>query len=228
MNKYIICLIIILGMLVSCVGAVPVTGAVAGVTNNAATFTCAGASGSTWYQYGTNPNYLNFWTPKKTAVGGVSTVTQNGGPIYPSTTYYVSACDSTGCDATPETFTTLAVTPLAFNDMGTAITNMTENNFNMLYIPDNIMTPYKWLLPTNTAGRMTTIVFGVMMLFIYVGFWIRSRNVFIPALVGLLTAGFVLFPGTGLNLGIPTMFADIAQGLLYASLAGLLLSLLKK
>ena len=215
-------------MLISSVSAVPTTNAAAGVTNNAATFSCAGAVGDTWFQYGTRIDILNFWSNIETPVAGAVTTTVTGQALYPSTTYYVAACDSTGCDATPETFTTLALTPMAVSTLGTAVTNMTRSNFNLLHMPSNLVVPYGWLFPADTAQMSITIVFGMLMMFIYIGMWLRTRSVASGVVIGILTSSFILFSNQGLNLGIPVEFASIAQGLLYASLAAILLTFLKK
>ena len=221
-------LFVALALLVAAVSAVPTTGAVTLIGNNNFTVTCAGASGSTWFQFGTDPTKLNFWSNTETAVGGAITVTVMGGAVYPSTTYYVAACDSTGCDPTPASFTTLALTPMPVSTLGTAITNMTKTNFNMLNMPQNLVVPYSWLFPTDTAQMSLTIVFGMLMMFIYIGMWLRTRSVATGVVLGILTSSFILFSNQGLNLGIPVEFASIAQGLLYASLAAILLTFLKK
>ena len=212
-------------MFVVSVSAVPTTGAATDVTNNGATLHMAGSAGDSWFQYGTDPNYLNFWSNIDTAATAIVLL---GGPIYPSTTYYYVACDSTGCDTNVQSFTTLALTPMPVSTLGTAVKNMTRSNFNMLNMPQNIVVPYSWLFPADTAQMSLTIVFGMIMMFIYIGMWLRTRSVASGVVIGILTSSFILFSNQGLNLGIPVEFASIAQGLLYASLAAILLTFLKK
>jgi hypothetical protein len=229
--KAFICLtIIVLLAFVGVVGAIPSTLAVTNITNNGFVVGCTGAVNSTHFQYGTTPAHLNIWTSYSDPSGGSVTSTEYGSPIMPSTHYYITACDSTGCDATPEEFTTTALVPLPTSTLGNAISNMTKSRFNLLYLPANIAIPYGWLFPSDASSQSTAlmIVFGMMFFFIYVGLWLRTRSVATGVIIGLLTSSFILFADQGLNMGIPPEFAAIAQGLLYASLAGILLAWLKK
>lgn len=220
--------LILLAGLVAAVGAVPNTGAATLVGNNNFTLTCAGAVGNTWFEYGTQENALNIWTQEKAPTGGVLTTTEYGSPIQPSTHYYYVACDGTGCDATAHSFDTTALVPIPTSTLGTAVQNMTESRFNLLYMPGNLVIPYQWLFPDDTKAMSITIIFGMIMMFIYIGLWLRTRSVATGVVMGLLTSSFILFTNQGLNLGIPVEFAAIAQGLLYASMAGVLLAFLKK
>lgn len=223
--KRILFLFVAIALLVTSVCAIPTTGAALLVGNNNATLHMAGPVGDRWFQYGTQADKLNFWSNVEST--GLD-ITITGGPIYPSTTYYYTACDSTGCDTTTGSFTTLALTPMAVSTLGTAVTNMTKTNFNMLNMPQNLVVPYAWLFPADTAQMSLTIVFGMIMMFIYIGMWLRTRSVASGVVIGILTSSFILFSNQGLNLGIPVEFASIAQGLLYASLAAILLTFLKK
>jgi hypothetical protein len=223
--------IIFLLLIVGLVGALPTTLAASDIGNNNFTLNASGANGTTFFKYGTNPARLNLWTSSGTPDGsGYYSSVEVGSPIMPSTLYYVSACDSTGCSANNVSFTTLAAVPLANTTMGAAISNMTKNRFNLLYLPANIAIPYGWLFPSDTGSQSTAlqIVFGMIFFFIYVGLWLRTRSVATGVIIGLLTSSFILFSNQGLNLGIPIEFIAIAQGLLYASLAGVILAWLKK
>jgi hypothetical protein len=229
--KAFICLTIaILLALVGVAGALPSTVAATNITNNGFTIGCTGAVNTTQFHYGTNPSNLNIWTMELSPVGGVVTSVEYSSPIMPSTHYYITACDSTGCDATPAEFTTLALTPIPVSTLGTAITNMTRNRFNILYLPGNIAVPYGWLFPSDQGSQTTAIeiVAGMLFFFAYVGLWLRTRSVATGVIIGLLTSSFILFADTGLNIGIPVEFSAIAQALLYASLAGIILAWLKK
>lgn len=226
--KHLLFLFVALTMLVASVSAVPTTLPATDVTNNAVTFSWLDASviGDTWVQFGTTNGNLNYWTNIESM--DITTTTYTGGVLYPSTTYYYAACDSTGCDPNVQSFTTLALTPMPVSTLGTAVTNMTRSNFNMLAMPQNLVVPYSWLFPADTASMSLTIVFGLIMMFIYIGMWLRTRSVASGVVIGILSSSFILFSNQGLNLGIPVEFASIAQGLLYASLAAILLTFLKK
>lgn len=217
-------------IIVGIVGALPTTTAATNIGNNNFTLNCNGAVGDTYFKYGTNTAFLNIWTTTVTPAGGVASTTEIGAPITPSTKYYTSACDTTGCDINTVTFTTLAVVLLPNTTMGSSMTNMTKSRFNLLYLPQNIIGPYGWLFPNDAQSQSTAaqIIFGLLFFFIYVGLWLRTRSVATGVIIGLLTSSFILFSNQGLNLGIPVEFIGIAQGLLYASLAGIILAWLKK
>lgn len=226
--KKLILIFITLALIVSTVAALPVNGASSNVGPNNFTVAISGAVGNVWVKYSQYPDTLNFWTTQNASVAGNAAITQTGGPVYPSTTYYWTACDSTGCDATPHSLTTPAFNPIVRPTLGTIVTNMTDSQFNLLYMPGNIIEPYGWLMPDATRTTMISITFGVIMTFIILGFWLRTRSVVVPVILGLLTSGFILFLDSGLKVGIPGEFAAMAQGLLYVSLGGIFLMFLKK
>ena len=213
--------------LVYVVDAVPETGAATAVGNNNFTLAMSGASGDSWFQYGTNANNLNIWT-EITASGGSITWTELGSPIQPSTHYYYVVCDITGCDPTPHTLDTLAMVPMPTSTLGTGIQNMTRSRFNLLYMPNNLLIPYGWLFPSDQQGTALALMAGMIFMFIYIGIWLRTRSVAAPVVMALLTTMFLISNTSGLQLGIPVEFMNIAQGLLYASIAGVLLAFLKK
>lgn len=214
--------------LIPLVAAVPITASTINIGNNNFTLRCTGASGETYFKWGDDPNKLIVWTANSTPKVGAVSYNEYGAPILPSHTYYATACDETGCDATPATFSTTAYTPIATSTLGAAVDNMTASKFNLLYMPYHIATPYSWLFPSDTRQMGLTVVFGMMFFFIYVGLWLRTRSVATGVIMGMLTASFVLFANEGLMLGIPAEFQSMAQALLYASLAGVFLAFLKK
>jgi hypothetical protein len=223
----ILCLFALL--LIASASAIPTTLPATAIGNNNFTLSATGCdSTGCWFEYGLVETSLIVWTPTNEPVGGVVTDTEFSAPIEPSMKYYATACDVTGCDATPISFTTLAFTPLPVSTLGAAVTNMTRSKFNLLYLPANLIAPYVWLFPQSEKAMAITIVFGMLLFFIYLGLWLRQRSVAGPALIGLLTASSLMFSNQGLHLGIPVEFQAIAQALLYASLAGLFLSLLKR
>jgi hypothetical protein len=236
MKAFICLVIVILLAFVGVVGAAltPETTEATNVGNNNFTLNCNGGFGQIYFKYGTDPSHLNIWTQQVTPSGGSpysASTTETGSPIMPSTTYYFTACSVTyGCAWNTLSFTTLALVPIPTSTLGNAITNMTKSRFNLLYLPANIAIPYGWLFPSDASSQSTAlmIVFGMMFFFIYVGLWLRTRSVATGVIIGLLTSSFILFADQGLMLGIPPEFSAIAQGLLYASLAGILLAWLKK
>jgi len=208
--------------------AVPTTGSVTSVGNNNFTISATGcASDGCWFEYGPNPDILTIWTTEQIPVGGSITHNEYGSPIMTDTTYYIAACDNTGCGATVS-FTTLPYTTLPESTLGYSIHNMTESKFDLLVVASNILVPYAWLFPSSQSTLAISIVCGMMFFFIYYGMLLRQRSVAGPVILGLLTSTSLMFSNKGLNLGIPVEFQAIAQGLLYASLAGIFLAILKR
>ena len=221
-------IIIAIILLVGLSSALPTTNPATLVGNNNFTLSATGcAVTGCWFEYGIYSDRLMVWTNTVLPVGGVVTTTEYGAPIETSTTYYAAACDATGC-GNVVSFTTLAFTPLPDWTLGFAVTNMTQSKFNILYIIGDILVPYAWTFPANTALTAITMVCGLMFFFIFVGFWFRQKGVAGSVIIGLLTASSIMFTNRGLNLGIPVEFQAVAQALLYASLAGIFLIFLKK
>lgn len=199
---------------------------VSAVGNNNATFSAGGGTGTMWFEYGMTPVTLNVWTTNITS--GPFTWTEIGSPLTSGETYYVAGCDDTGCDPSPVSFTMLAATPLPVTTFGLMITNATQNKFNTLMFITNIFLPYAWLFPANVKALAISIVTALALFAIYWGYAARTRGIAVPIILGIVGAPYFLYQNQGLNLGIPVEFQNIAQGIFYASVAGILLILLRK
>jgi hypothetical protein len=217
--------IILMVALVSCTSAVPAVPTVTGVTNNAFTATAAGHVGTLWFAWGRNSANPEWVTPNTTT----DHWTVKGSPIMPGYTYYVKSCDATGCSATA-TFTTLAATPITQTTYGNALNNVTENNFDIMMVINQIPTPYLWAVPTawTSNGMGIALCAGLLFGFYFLGLWFRQRKVTGPIILGLIVLAFILTPQTGLNFGMPPEIAMLAQMGTYAALAGVILTLFKK
>lgn len=206
--------------------AVPAGTTVSAVGNNNVTFTANSAEPVAWFEYGMTLTTLVVWTPNQTA-GGAYTYTEIGSPLASGSTYYVAGCDTTGCDS-PVAFTLLDATPLPTTTYGILYTNATESRFNILSMIIHIPAAYTWLFPASNQVLAITIVSGIVFFAIFFGLAFRTRYAAVPVLVGLITAPYLLYQNQGLGLGIPPEFTAIAQGLMYACVAGILLLILKK
>ena len=215
-------------VLVGIAGAVPSGTSVAGVTNNQAVFTAAdcGGTGTTWFEYGMLPTTLNVWTPNITS--GACTWTETGSPLTTDETYYVAACDTNGCDATPASFTILSATPLPITTFGYIFTNTTFNKFDITFFIMDMLGPYTWIFPVSAAPFGISVVVAITLFAIFFGLAMRTRYVAVPVVVGILTAPYLLYSNQGLHLGIPPEFMAIVQGIMYACMAGILMIILKK
>lgn len=215
-------------LLAGVASAVPNTLPATLVGNNNFTLNGNGvAAGYYYFQWGVDTVYMPINTMNKTTTGGAVSYLESGSPITPSTKYYFRLCDSTGCDPTPETLTTTARVPVPQTTLGHSLDNMTESRFNVLYMPENIAWPYTVLMPENRQ-TMLMIVVMVVMFFMYAGFWLRARSVSTGVTLGLVMIGFLLSPKTGLQIGLPPELLGIAEGVMYASIAGVIMSILKK
>jgi hypothetical protein len=212
--------------LIGAVIAVPAGTTVTLVGNNNATFSATSALDHAWFEYGMTPTTLVVWTPNISA-SGAYTWMEYGSPLTSSATYYVAGCDDTGCDS-PVTFTMLAATPLPVTTFGILFTNATANRFNILMMVTNVAAPYTWLFPATNQALAISIVAGIVFFGIFFGLAMRTRYAAVPVLVGLISAPYLLYTNQGLGLGIPVEFQGVAQGLMYACVAGILLLILKK
>jgi len=206
------------------VGAVPTTGAVTLVGSNNATIAVAGITGDTvWMMWGQGPaaGSMVWVTPNQTASGGTASVTIWGAPILGSTTYYASACDSTGCDTGSVSFTTAPVTAPPVRNFGQAFGNITASHFNLVTIGGALLSAYTNVMPMS-------VMFGMLFGVITLGIWTRTKTVRTIAITMCIVSPFIVASGAGLYLGLPLMEQALGQALLAAGLAGILLSLIKK
>lgn len=217
--------ILFMVLLVTVVTAAPAPPAISAIGSNNATFTSNGA-GIVWFRWGKNPDIPEWKTPNQTAAGGFHT-TVRGSPYLFSTKYYVKACDITGCSAAVS-FVSAATTPIPQSTYGATFVNITETSFDIPTIITNLGKPMTWLLPHGALNGGISVVTSLIVGFYFFGLWIRTRNIRIPTILGIITATMFLSANTGFGWGMPDEFSAIAQGLLYASITGLIMSFIKK
>lgn len=213
-------------LLVGIAGAVPAGTTATLIGNNNVTFTANSALAHAWFEYGMTPDTLVVWTANITA-GGAYTWTEIGSPLTSGETYYVAGCDDSGCD-TPVEFTLPDATPLPSTTYGALVTNATVSRFNLLAMIVHIPAAFTWLFPASNAAMAISIVAGLVFFGIFFGLAMRTRYAAVPVLIGLISAPYLLYQNQGLNLGIPPEFQAVAQGLMYAAVAGILILILKK
>ena len=228
-NTNLALILIIVMLAISCVSAIPTTDAATLVGNNNVTFKASGASGPTWFLWGFYSGKLYLKTTNVTPAGGVACQTVWDYPIYGSTTYYVKACDVSGCGG-EVSFVTPAVTPLPTTTYGNALTNLTESHFNLAYVIPDAIEPY--LYKFNESSDMRSL--GLMLLVtlslsaIFLGMWMRGRNVAIPVIATFVCSGLFITAGNYSGITIMPEYLAIGQGVFYASLAGLIMAAFKK
>jgi len=207
------------------VSAIPVTdGPATDIGSNNATLFMTGASTTCWFQYGMLPgNNMTWKSPNQTPSGGLCNYTIKGSPITPVTIFYYRACDVTGCGS-DDSFTTAAVTAIPTSTYGSTFQNLSDNNFDITLIGASTMAPYMWVVPT-----LEGLVWALLFTGLLVGMWLRGRNLGYIAIFGVIISVMFL-TGASYGLGIPvdSVFTDIGQGIMYATVAGVILALIKK
>jgi hypothetical protein len=214
-------IMILLGflLLVQATSAVPNTGAATAIGSN--NFTVAitmSDGGDTWVVWGGAAGNELFGSQVQT---GDCSLTVYGAPLIGGQTIWYRACDSTGC-GNERTLTLPAITPLPTPTFGNAYKNLTARHFAIDSIAPNILPGY------TATGITPTLLWGIMFFFILFGFWFRTKSVRMVLIIGLLMATFILTPTAGLFLGAPLMFQYVAQGLMAAAMAGILISFIRK
>ena len=200
--------------------AIPTTGAATAVGSNNATIACSGATGSWWVQWGsTNMVYWQSSNQPQSA----TTYRIHESPLTGNTQMFYQCCDSTGCGS-QSSFTTLSVTPLPTQTLGSMYENMTENGYDLPSIAGNLISPYVW----NT-NMPITIIFMLLFSPVFIGVWLRSRSALVALLLGFITGGFILTLQTS-NIGIsmPVEVIAIAQAMVYVAFAGSVLYVLHR
>lgn len=213
---------IMTGIAAAAVPAVPV---ISLVGNNNATFTSSGG-GTCWFRWGLNDEIPEWKTPNVSAAGPW-TQRVYGSPYLPVRDYYVMACNESGCSVAA-TFTSTAVTPIPQPTYGRTYDNITESGFDISILLTQSMTPLIWVFPGSLASMGIALVSGLILGFYFLGLWLRQRTSKVAVIIGLIFLGFFIMPNSGMGWGMPAEFVAIAQLLVYAIIAGLIMSLLKK
>jgi hypothetical protein len=192
------------------------------ITSNSATLCAIGGAAPKWFKYGQLPGHLSWKTPNFTG----NSYNVHGSPLLGNTVFYYSACDSSGCGS-EEVFKTLSITPQTQTTFSNSLRNITDDPSNIAGIASESVAGYFWLL-NPAVPTSYSIVWGLVFFAIFLGLWIRERDLTVPVILGLITGTFIMYSNAGLNLGIPVYFQSMAQGIAYASLAGVILAFVKR
>jgi len=212
-------------LLVGIVSGVPLTGAATSVGSNNASIACTGSAGDWWVQWGMTQNV--YWTsnkqPNSTAIYRI-----HESPLVGNTLFYYQCCDSTGC-GNLLTFTTVAVTPLPTQTIGSVYENMTESGYDFPSMAVHLIDPYIW---GGIGAEKTPVTIVFMLIFspVFIGVWLRSRSALVALLLGFITGGFILTVNANNQLGIsmPAEIVGIAQAMVYIAFAGSVLYILHR
>jgi hypothetical protein len=218
--KWVVVLLTLL--LVGLVQATPTTGVAFAISSNNFTVPVTGSDGGdVWIAWGQASGAYPYASPSAEPFTGDGNVLVYGAPIIGGSTVYYKACDSTGCGA-ERSLNILAITPLPTTTFGKVYNNLTSQHFKITMIPQSIVAVYA------TTQVSITLYAGIAFFFLFVGFWFRTRSVRLALLMGLLMAVFIITPTAGLMLGAPVLFQMVAQGLMAAAIAGVLLGFIRK
>ena len=215
MNTKFFALILLLCLILPPALALPTTNAVTGITSKEVTFNAAGGAGVGCFRWGQISGGPYYWSTPNQSVSGVYTDYQFGPPMLTGKTYYVVACDSTGC-GNEVSFNVPVATGINQTHFGTPIPIIMRSGFNITESVPYIVYPY-------TATMTAPIAWGMLFFFIFTGMWLRPKDIFLPCMLAIVIGGAMIFNGD-YAMGIPMKWASIGQGLIYAAIAGLIFS----
>jgi hypothetical protein len=220
-NKFFLATIGLL-LLVSVISAAPTITGYSGITSNAVNVSVNGVAGDgvAWAIYGQNPTGEMWISNNYTATGGIAQISIWGAPLLGGTTYYIEACDSTGCSA-EDSFTLAAITLLPQTNYGAGFKNLTQSHFNVMYIMPTFLAGYFNIMPAS-------VFFGLLFGMITIGFWRRNRGVRLVSVTMIILSPLIMSSNAGLMFGIPLVEQALGQALLACGIAGILLSFVKK
>lgn len=203
-------------LLVCVVQSAPVTEAVTDLTNGQVTLHATGTGSDGWFEWGSYAGaYYHWFTLNQTYAGSFSE-TIYGSTMLTGQTYYVRACDETGC-GNDVSWTVPASTLPNRTSYGSGFIQILRSGFNMSYVVPAITAPY-----TETFPGGAPVVWGMLFFFIFAGYWLRPRDIFVPCMLAMVAGGAIWLGNTAI--GVPPEFASVGQGLVYASVAGIAVS----
>jgi hypothetical protein len=212
---------ILLLLIVGVVSAVPNTLAVSDISNQQVTFNANGGAfpGLAWFEWGSHHDGYYYWsTINQTITAAAFSDTQYGTPLLTGQTYYVRACDETGCDLTDVSFAVPASDLPNRTSFGTGVYTMYRSGLNVTKIFPMIVRPYA------QSSLSTPVVWMLLFTFIFIGLWVRPKDIFLPCILAFISSGIFIAAGTVGGLAIDQTFLDIGQGLMIAAIAGILVS----
>lgn len=204
--------------------AVPIIGPVSDVGSNNATVILGGAVGTCWFEWGLSQGDNMSWrTPNQTPdAAATCEYTIKGSPIFGNQKWYFRGCDTTGCSADGN-FTTLQVTPLPTFTYGAIFQNLTSNGFDITLIGLFTIAPYAWVVPTFPG-----LIWGLLLTGLLIGVWMRGRDLTYVSILGFILSVAFFGGSWGLGIDLDPTFIAAGQSIFYASIAGAVLTIIKK
>jgi hypothetical protein len=201
--------------------ALPTTGVASDISSNNFTSTATGVTGDSAYIiWGQASGVHNFNTGNFTASGGSCAIRVWGAPLIGGRTVYFKACDTTGC-GNERTVAIPSVTAIPVPTFGDGMRELTSSHFALPNISAALTDAY------TATGAPVLLVWGIMYICVFVGFWLRTRTVRLAFFMVMLTAAFIFAVDQGLMLGAPSV-AVMFIPVLAACMAGMLYSLMHR
>ena len=196
--------------------------AVTNTTSNSVTIQVLNAQQNTWILWSENNHILNYMTQNYTPdVNGAANITIRGANLFANQQYFYTANDITGASGI-HTFTTGPITLIPQTTYGQAIGNiLATGQFDPITIMTDAISPYIWVMPI-------VVFYTILWFFIFLGIWIRQRDVLVISIVGMLVALFITSPSSGISTGVSPEFAMAGQALLYISIASAIVAVFKR
>lgn len=209
---------LVLLMLVCCASAAPNTLPVTDLTNGQVTFNADTGTfpGLAWFEWGKYSDDYFYWSTLNQTMPatGIFYDVQYGSPLLTCSTYYVRACDQTGCDLTSVMFTVPQHNMPNQTAFGTGVYTMFRSGLNVTKMIPIIMRPYA------QGGIGVPIISGALFFFIIAGLWVRPKDVFLPVFLIFITSGVLVVAGASGAMVMDQTFIDILQGVVVVALAG--------
>ena len=208
-------------LLIAAVQGSPRTLSVTGITSNQATFSATGSGNEGYFEWGSYQLHYYHWKTLNTSYSGSFSDTQYGAPMLTGQRYYVRACDNTGC-GDPVSWVVPPATLPNRTSYGTGFLSVMRSGFNISVVIPAIISPY-----TDTTPGGAPVVWGLLFFFVFAGYWLKSREIFIPMVLAMAVGG-AFWLGTSSMVGVPPEFAHVGQGLFIAGMAGAFVSWFSK
>jgi len=211
-------------MLSSVVSAVPTMSAIAlgDITSNVVTFHATGGTSPCWFSWGYGSN--RYWTTPNQTINGDFTDTQTGSPMLTGETYTVTACDSTGCDPTPESFAVPKARMINATHYGSAVITIMRSGFDIGVVAPIIIMPYAAIMSSSSTVVSTgaaSVVWGLFFTFVFAGYWLRGRGIMLPAILAIMSGTLLIgTSAVGSPIAIAPIFASMGLPLLIIGIAG--------
>jgi len=169
-----------------------------------------------YFEFTGSPSSYKYKTPNQNVgTNGAFSANVKGFPFISGRKYYYRAVANNGIDTAygnQVEITMLSLTPISDYDFDHEFNNLTNASFDPQNMSQVAVFPY-----TNVLG---TLFWGFLFGILFLMLWMRSEDVTIPALLGLIIGG-------SLWAFMPAEWVQMAASLTVISFAGLIYSLIK-